>query len=877
MFRLCARRTAALAQRRAASVFSRSRSPFVFSPFKPRFFSTPTSTENKNENISVPRQARVVVVGGGIIGSSVAYHLAHAGWKDVVLLEKDQLTSGTTWHAAGLMVTYGSTSHTSTALRKYTKELYSTILEAETGQSTGFKPCGFIELATESKDRLEEFRRVAAFNRFAGVDVQEISPSEVKRLFPLCNTDDVLAGFYVKDDGRVNPVDACMALAKGARMQGAKLIEGVSVTGVKTMTLRNGMKKVTGVETTAGPIECDYVVNCAGMWARQFGELAGVSLPNQAAEHYYLITETMKDVDPSWPVIEDPASYTYIRPEGDGLMVGLFEPEAAAWNVNRIPDKFSFGEITPDWDRMLPFVEKAMNRVPATLNVGAKKLFCGPESFTPDLAPMVGEVPELKNYFVAAGMNSIGILTGGGIGRLVANWIVNGKPDLDVTGMNVDRFHRYQSNPRYRADRVTESLGLVYKCHYPYRPKLTARGAKRSPLYDRFAQLGAYFRDVSGWEGADFFAGPGQTPTTGTLTWGRPDWFHHWAREHRACREAAIIMDMSFMSKFLVQGRDAGAYLNRLATANVDGAVGMITYTQFLNEDGKMEADLTIMKQGEGRFMVVATDTAHRHVESWLQRHLPDEGHVFITDVTGAYAQLNVQGPLSRQVLQKVTEEDLSNEAFPFRTAREISIGYARVTCARITYLGELGYELHIPTEHALHVYEALLEAGTPLGLTHCGLKALASLRMEKAYRDYGHDMDNTDTLLEVGLGFTADMKKPGGFIGKEAVLKQQAEQKSAGGLPKRLCQILVKDPEPMMYHAEVVYRDGKPLGEIRAASYGHTLGGAVGLAMLETDQPITKTYLTTGRWEVEINGKMYPCVASLAPLYDPNNTKIKV
>jgi len=601
----------------------------------------------------------------------------------------------------------------------------------------------------------------------------------------------------------------------------------------------------------------------------------------------------MKDVDPNWPVIEDPASYTYIRPEGDGLMVGLFEPVAAAWNVKRIPDKFAFGEIAPDWDRMLPFVEKAMKRVPATMEVGAKKLFCGPESFTPDLGPLVGEAPELKNYFVAAGLNSIGILTGGGIGRLVAHWIINGKPDQDVTGelidvsclaatltsrkgINVDRFHRYHANPNYRADRVVEALGLVYKCHYPYKLKTTARGAKRSPFYDRFQKVGAYFRDVSGWESADFFAGEGKVPSGGRDTWGRPDWFDIWANEHKACREKAIVMDMSFMSKFLVQGRDAGKLLNRLCTSNVDDKVGMITYTQFLNDDGKMEADITVTKQAEDRFLVVATDTAHRHVETWIKRHIPEDGHVVITDVTCAFAQLNVQGPLSREIMQKITDEDMSNEAFPFRTAREIAIGYSRVMCARITYLGELGYELHIPTEFALHVYETLLKEGVPLGLTHCGLKALASLRMEKAYRDYGHDMDNTDTFLEVGLGFTADFKKPGGFIGMEAVLKQQAEQKANGGLKKRLVQVLCKDPEPMMYHAELVLRDGKPLGEIRAASYGHTLGGAVGLAMLETDQPITKNYLSSGTWEIDINGKRYPCVASLAPLYDPNNAKIK-
>ena len=407
---------------------------------------------------SLPERAQVVVVGGGIIGASTAYHLAGLGFTDVVLLERDQLTSGTTWHAAGLMVTFGSTSETSTEMRKYTKELYKT-LEAETGQSTGFNPIGFIEVATNA-DRLEEYRRVSAHNRFMGVDVREITPAEVKELWPLCDTTDVLAGFYVADDGRVNPVDAAMALAKGAKLKGAVVLEGVTATGV---TRSDDGKRVTGVTTDQGTIEAEYVVNCAGMWARQFGEQCGVSVPLQAAEHYYMITDDMPAVDPSWPVLEDPSSYAYYRKEGSGLMVGLFEPEAAAWNVDRIPDDFSFGEIEPDWERMMPFLEKAMARVPASLETGMKKFFCGPESFTPDLAPIVGEAPELRNYFVGAGMNSIGILTGGGLGRAHAHGIKHGEPDVDVTGMNIDRLCAHQRTPRYRAERVVESLGNVYK------------------------------------------------------------------------------------------------------------------------------------------------------------------------------------------------------------------------------------------------------------------------------------------------------------------------------------------------------------------------------------------------------------------------------
>jgi len=813
----------------------------------------------------LPQRARVVVIGGGVIGCSVAYHLAHLGWKDVVLLERDRLTSGTTWHAAGLIVTFGSTSETSTEMRKYTRSLYAR-LEAETGQATGFKPVGFIEVATDA-DRLEEYRRVSAFNRHCGVDVHEISAGQVKELFPLARVDDVLAGFYVEGDGRADPVDVTMALAKGARLAGATIVEGVAVTGV---TRRRGV--VTGVSTASGDIEAEYVVNCAGMWARQLGAASGVAIPLQAAEHYYLITEKIPAMSAAWPVLEDPGSYGYFREEVGGLMIGLFEPVCAPWQVGGIPDDFSFGSLPPDWERMGPYVEKAMQRVPIAAEVGVKKFFCGPESFTPDLRPVFGEAPELKNYFVAAGLNSIGILTGGGIGRALAHWIVDGQPDVDVTGMHIDRLQPYQTTPAYRRTRTVESLGMVYQCHYPHRSMTTARGAKRSALHDRLAARGAYFRDVSGWEGADWYAPDGGTPEPGPLTWGRPSWFDAWAAEHRAAREGVIVMDMSFMSKFLVQGRDAGRVLEWISANRVDGEAGQITYTQWLNAAGKLEADLTVTKLDDERYLVVASDTAHRHVEAHMRRHVGD-AHAFVTDVTSAYAQLNVQGPRARELLQQVTSADLSNAAFPFRAAREIDLGFARVLCVRITYLGELGYELYIPTEQAVHVYDRIVEAGARVGLRHAGLKALASLRLEKAYRDYGHDLDNTDTVLEAGLGFAVDLNKPGGFLGKDAVVAQKA----AGPLKKRLVQILVQDPEALLFHAEVLWRDGVAVGYVRAASYGHTLGGAVGLAMIEAAVPIDQAYLDGGRWEVDVAGRRYPAIASLRPLYDPTNQRVKL
>ncbi len=709
---------------------------------------------------------------------------------------------------------------------------------------------------------------MSAFNRLHGIDVQEISPGQVKELFPLARIDDVLAGFYVPQDGRVNPVDVTMALAKGAKMAGATLLENVPATNV---IIKNG--EVKGVETPFGNITCEYVVNCAGMWARQLGAKSGITIPLQSAEHYYLITEAIEGINRDWPVLEDPGCYGYYREEGGGLMVGMFEPKCAPWKVEGVPEDFSFGEITPDWDRMTPYLEKAMSRVPITQNAGLKKFFCGPESFTPDLKPIIGEAPEVKNYFVAAGLNSIGILTGGGWGRAIAHWITTGHPDFDVTGVHIDRLQPYQTTPDYRRVRTVESLGQVYACHYPFKQLKTARDAKRSPLFTQLQKQGAFFRDVSGWESADWFAGEGQTPEEGPMHWGRPSWWKHWEAEHRAVRENVALMDMSFMSKFRVEGRDAGRMLNQLSANNVDGAAGQITYTQWLNSIGGLEADLTVTKFDDTHFMVVASDTAHRHVEARLRRACDASPHAFVSDVTGAYAQLNVQGPRSRELLQSVTSVDLSNEAFPFRAAKEIDIGFARVLCVRITYLGELGYELYIPTEASAHVYERLREAGKKFNLAHAGLKALASLRMEKGYRDYGHDIDNTDSVLEVGLGFAVDLKKPDGFIGRDAV---QA-QKNAGGLKRRLVQVLLKDPEPLLFHAEPILRNGKLVGSIRAASYGHTLGAAVGLAMVEGgDEVVDAAWLQAGSWEVQIGNTKYAASVSLKPLYDPDMKRIK-
>jgi heterotetrameric sarcosine oxidase gamma subunit len=817
-----------------------------------------------SDPVELPDRARVVVIGGGVIGASIAYHLGHLGWgDDVVLLERDRLTSGTTWHAAGLMTCFGSFSETSTGMRLYSRDLYAR-LEAETGQATGFKPVGLIEAAADA-DRLEEYRRVAAFQRYLGLEVEEISPAEIAKLFPWARTDDLLAGFHVPGDGRVNPVDLTAALAKGARMRGVHVYEGVTVTDVHTSTVGR-LESVVGVALDdGGRIDCEHVVNATGMWARELALRSGLNVPNTAAEHYYLITDTIDGLGPDTPIFEDPASYGYYREEGGGMMVGLFEPRAAAWHPEGVPAGSTFTKIAPDWERMAPFLETAMARVPVTLEAGVRTFFCGPESFTPDLSPIVGEAPGTRGYFVAAGMNSVGVLSAGGLGRVVAQWIVDGKPDVDVTGFDVDRFRAYQAEESYRSARTTEILGTVYAAHTPGKQLRTARGAKLSPVHDRLVAAGGYLREVSGWEGADWFAGPGAAPEA-TPTWGRDDWFAQWEAEHRTVRERVGLMDMSFMTKLRITGRDSGRVLDHVSAGAVDGEAGRITYTQWLDDDGRLQADLTVTKLADDDFWVVASDTAHGHVLAWLHRHLGDDD-VTVDDVTEQWAQLNVQGPHARDLLRKLTDIDLSNEAFPFRTARFTDLAGVRVLLVRITYVGELGYELYLPAEHALAVYDAVVAAGgEPVGL-----KTLASCRMEKGYRDYGHDVDNTDNVIEAGLGFAVDLDKPD-FIGKDSV----AALKAAGIPRRRLVQVRLADPEPMLHHGELVLRNGEPVGYVRAASYGWTLGGAVGLAMLDAGEPLTADWLKAGTWTVDVGGCNYDAVVSLRPMYDPTNERIK-
>lgn len=599
--------------------------------------------------------------------------------------------------------------------------------------------------------------------------------------------------------------------------------------------------------------------------------MAGVNVPLQAAEHYYLITEPVEGVHPDLPVVEDPELYLYLREEVGGLMVGMFEPVSEPWGMNGIPKDFSFGEIPPNWDRLMPYLEKAMHRIPIAKETGVHTLFCGPESFTPDMSPMIGEAPELKNFFVAAGFNSLGILLGGGVGQVVAQWIVDGYPPVDISSINIERMSPFRNNQRYLYDRTVEMLGWQYAEGWPNLHFTSARGARRSPLHDRLANAGAWFGESDGWEFADWYAPPGVEPVA-KYSWKRQNWFDFNAAEHRAAREDVILMDLTPMSKFLVQGRDAEKVLNYVCARDINFEVGRCVYTTWLNERGTIEADLTVTRLAEDQFQVVSSWSIHTHVFTWLKRNTPSDAHVSITDMTSAYSLINIQGPKSRQFLSQVTNADLADQAFPHLSMQQIDINYALVNALRITYLGELGWELYVPSEFSLHVYDYLLPVGKEFGLKHAGLQTLETLRMEKAYRDYGHDIDNLDTPRQAGLAFSVDAEKPVDFIGKSAFLKHSLE----GPPTRRLVQFLLEDPEPLLHGGEPIYYNGQRVGDIRTGAYGHTLGGAVGLGQIKYEGGVTSQYLQAGNVEVEVVGIRHPARTSLRPMYDPDNTKLK-
>lgn len=820
----------------------------------------------------LPQHARAVIIGGGVVGCSVAYHLTKLGWTDVVLLERKQLTCGTTWHAAGLIAQLRATQNM-TRLAKYSQELYFS-LEEETGVATGIKRNGSITVAL-TDERMEELRRTAAMARAFGVEVDEISNAEISNLYPGLNVEDAVGGVWLPKDGQGDPVNITQALAKGARMRGAQIIQGVKVTGV---TVENG--KAVGVETESGNITADYVVNCGGMWAREVGAMAGVSVPLHACEHFYIVTEGIEGLQSNLPVLRVPDECAYYKEDAGKMMLGAFEPNSKPWGMNGIPEDFEFDSLPEDFDHFEPILEKAIDRLPVLGSAGIQTFFNGPESFTPDDRYILGEAPEVKNFFVAAGFNSIGIQSAGGAGMVLAEWMDKGNATMDLWDVDIRRMQPFQVNRKYLHDRVSETLGLLYADHFPYRQFETGRDIRRSPIHHRLADAGACFGEVNGWERANWFLPEadrkaGKKPEY-EYSWKRQNWFDHNAAEHKAIREKVGLFDMSSFGKIMVMGSDAEAVLQRIAGNDVAVENGKIVYTQFLNNEGGIEADVTITRLDGDRFMVVTPAATIRRDVNWINRHIPDGANCVALDVTAMESVLVVMGPEARDFLQPIIPQSLSNEDFPFGTMQNVEIGYGMARAHRVTYVGELGWELYVSADMAVHVYDELMKRGQDHQLTHCGLHTLDSCRIEKGFRHFGHDISNEDHVLEAGLGFAAKLHKQSGrfgdFIGRDAVMKKKEE-----GLSARLMQFKLKDPTPMLYHNEAVMRDGEVVGYLTSGNYGHHLGGSIGLGYVKCrdGNDDAKSQLSSN-YMIDVAGEKVEAEVSLKPMYDPSSERVK-
>ncbi|MEM9603098.1 MAG: FAD-dependent oxidoreductase [Pseudomonadota bacterium] len=810
--------------------------------------------------VSLPSHARAVVIGGGVAGASVLYHLAEMGWTDVVLLERQQLTSGTTWHAAGLM---GSvrTNEPHSFMVNYTRELYKK-LEAETGQGTGFKQVGSLSVASDA-ERFEEYKRAVDSANAFGVESHLITPSELKDLYPLINTDDVLGAMHLPLDGQVDPSGATNTLVRAARNRGAKIFEGVTVTGVTTAGGR-----VSGVDTTDGHIACEVVVNAAGLWAHELGKLSGVNVPLHACEHFYVVTDKHPDIPKDLPVMREHSAEAYFKEDAGSLLIGAFEKKAKPYKVADIPADSAYLELPEDWDHFMPILEAAMHRVPLLENLGIRKFFNGPESFTPDDQFHMGEAPELPGYFMLAGFNSVGIQTAPGAAKVLADWIANGKPAFEVLANDPARNPTYSNNTVYLGERASETLGLLYDHHFPYRQFASARGVRRSPIHAELKAANACFGTIAGFERPNWFAPEGVTPVY-EYSFGRQNWFDYSAAEHAAVRERVGLIDISSFGKIRVQGRDTCAQLNRICANDVDVSVGRIVYTQWCNAHGGIEADVTVQRLGETCFHVVCPAATTNRELRWLHLNIDPASHCTVTDVTGNEAVFAVMGPDSRTLLSALTPSPLDNDSFPFGTVQTIDIGYAQVRAARLTYVGELGWELHMPCEVAGHVFETLM--ASPHAPTLVGMHAMDSLRIEKGYRHFGHDIGEVDTPLEAGLGFAVAFDKPD-FIGRDVLLAQREERP----LKKRLVQFQLQDAQPLLYHAEPILLDGKIVGYTSSGNYGHHLGGAIAMGYVKLDEPVTAETVNTSNWSIRVAGRDIAATASFKPLYDPSNARIR-
>ncbi len=814
---------------------------------------------------SLPDHARVVIIGGGIAGCSVAYHLTKLGWKDVALLERKTLTGGTTWHAAGL-VTQLRTSRTMIDIAKYGVGLFSK-LEEETGLSTGFQRVGSLTVA-RTEGRNDELKKIASLGRAYGIELEPISPKEAGDLWPFMRTDDLVGALHIPLDGHAIPTNVAMAMARGASNNGASIFENTTVDGVLK---RDGA--VSGVSTERGAIECEVVVNCAGMWSRHIGLMAGVSVPLQAAEHMYLVTNPM-DVPVDLRDLRDPDEQVYFRRDIEGagaILMGGFESTAKPWATEGIPEEYHFGLLEPDWDHFKVFWENAIFRVPSMEGAGINRFYVSAESFTPDNHYIIGEAPELRGFYVSTGLNSSGISAAAGVGKAVAEWIVEGHATMDLTEADIKRFHPFQNNISYLRERTVETVGTMYGMHWPHRQMETARGARRSPLHDRLAARGACFGAVAGWERANWFAPDGVEPVY-EYSYDRQNWFPHSGEEHRAVRETVGLFDQTSFAKFLIHGRDARDVVQRIFANDLDVPPGRVVYTAMLNERGGFESDLTVTRLTGDSFMVVTGGAGSTHDYAWITDHIPHDARATVTDVTSGYSVLGLMGPRSRELLTGLTDADVSNDAFPFFTSREIPLGYATIRATRITYVGELGWELYIPTEFAQHVYDAIVETGGELGLRHGGFHAIESLRMEKGYRAWGLDLTDLETPIEAGLSFAVAFDKDSDFIGRQALLDQREQ-----GVTKRLTIFTLDDPDPLLLGEEPIYRDGVLVGRTTSGAFGHTLGRSVGMGYVENEKGVDPKFVRSGSYEIEVLAQRYAARPRLRAPYDPDSKRVRM